>query len=105
MGTRKANRRKAEKREDSRLAVVTVSAVIMCMAVASGIKVSSLRAKAEVYQERVAILESEVEKERDRAAEMEQYRVYVQSNAFMEKTAKEKLGLVNPGEIILEPEQ
>ena len=46
-----------------------------------------------------------MEKERDRAAELEQYRVYVQSKAFMEKTAKEKLGLVNPGEIILEPEQ
>ena len=75
MGTRRANRRKAEKRDDSRLAVVTV------------------------------ILESEVAKERDRAAELEQYRIYVQSKAFMEKTAKEKLGLVNPGEIILEPEQ
>lgn len=36
---------------------------------------------------------------------MEEYKVYVKTKQFAEEVAKEKLGLVNPDEILLKPNQ
>ena len=35
--------------------------------------------------------------------ELEEYRVYVQTKQYIEEIAKQKLGLVNPDEILLKP--
>ena len=40
-------------------------------------------------------LEAQVAKEEERAKQLEEYRVYVQTKQYIEKVAKEKLGLVN----------
>ena len=58
-----------------------------------------------MYQERERVLIEQVAAEEERAAELEQERLYIQTNGYIEKTAKEKLGLVNPDEILLKPEQ
>lgn len=39
----------------------------------------------------------------NRARELEEYRVYVQTKQYIEEIAKQKLGLVNPDEILLKP--
>ena len=39
-----------------------------------------------------------------RAEELEAERLYVQTKDYIEKVARERLGLVNPDEIILKPE-
>ena len=41
--------------------------------------------------------------EEARAAQLEEYRIYVQTKQYVEKVAKEKLGLVNKDEILLKP--
>ena len=46
-------------------------------------------------------LKSFYQKEKKRAEDLEEKRVYVQTKQYIEKVAKEKLGLVNPDEIIL----
>ena len=46
-------------------------------------------------------LRAQVEEEKKRAEDLEEERVYVQTKQYIEKVAKEKLGLVNPDEIIL----
>ena len=38
-----------------------------------------------------------------REEQLEEERVYVQTKQYIEKVAKEKLGLVNPDEILLKP--
>ncbi|MBQ7535835.1 MAG: septum formation initiator [Stomatobaculum sp.] len=105
MGTVHTSKKKNSDKVDNRIAMVTISAVVFSMAFAVGIKVNSLHGKQEMYQERERVLIEQVAAEEERAAELEQERLYIQTNGYIEKTAKEKLGLVNPDEILLKPEQ
>ena len=50
-------------------------------------------------------LEQQKSEEEQRAQELEEYRIYVQTKEYIEKVAKEKLGLVNKDEILLKPEK
>ena len=45
----------------------------------------------------------QVEEEKNRSAELEEYRIYVQTKQYIEEVAKQKLGLVKPDEILLKP--
>ena len=55
------------------------------------------------YQAKEESLTRQVENEKKRAAELEEYRVYVQTKQYVEEVAKQKLGLVKPDEILLKP--
>lgn len=103
--TRLEAKRAKEQRAYNRAATVAVSVVVMCLALAAGVKVNSLRRKQAVYEERVRVLNEQVQAEEERAEALEQYRIYITTKEYIEKTAKEKLGLVNPDEILLKPEQ
>ena len=50
-------------------------------------------------------LAKELEEEKERAEKLEEERIYVQTKEYIEKVAKEKLGLVKPDEILLKPAQ
>ena len=50
-------------------------------------------------------LQAQLEEEKERAEELEEYRIYVKTKQYAEEVAKEKLGLVNPDEILLKPEE
>ena len=75
--------------------------VIFSMALVVNARSSSLRAKDLEYQVREENLRAQVEEEKKRAEDLEEKRVYVQTKQYIEKVAKEKLGLVNPDEIML----
>ena len=47
----------------------------------------------------------QVEAEEERARELEEYKIYVTTKQYAEEAAKEKLGLVNPDEILLKPSE
>ena len=104
MGKR-TSRTKRSAKDGNRQAVITVSIVVLAMAVAVGVKAHSLDKKQQYYLERQQVLEEQIAAESERAESLEQYRIYVQTNKYTEKIAKEKLGLVNPDEILLKPEQ
>ena len=47
---------------------------------------------------------SSLAQEKNRANELEEYRIYVQTKQYIEEeVAKQKLGLVKPDEILLKP--
>lgn len=50
-------------------------------------------------------LQAQLEAESKRADELEDYKVYVKTKEYAEEVAKEKLGLVNPDEILLKPSE
>ena len=102
---RKANRRKSADRVNNRIAIITVTTVVLSLALVVNLKVSSLRKKEIQYKEKEQTLTELVEDEKERAKQLEQNRIYVQTKQYIEKIAKEKLGLVNPDEILLKPEQ
>ena len=64
----------------------------------------SLRVSNANKQEKIAELESQIEAEKEKAEEIEEYGKYVQTKKYAEEVAKDKLGLVYEDEIIFKAE-
>ena len=84
------------------MAVLGVTMVVLCLAVAVNAKGSTLKKSDLDYQQKEKQLEEQV-REEERTKKLEEYKVYVKTKQFAEEVAKEKLGLVNPDEILLKP--
>lgn len=87
----------------NRMAMLGLTLVVGSLAVVVGIRGNSLRDKDMEYRLKQEKLQTELESEERRAQELEEKRVYVQTKQYIEKVAKEKLGLVNPDEVLLKP--
>ena len=96
-------RRKKRDRWGNRMAIVGITVVVASLAVVVNLKSTSMRKKELEYQIREEALEKQKTEEENRARELEEYRVYVQTKQYIEEIAKQKLGLVNPDEILLKP--
>ena len=100
--------RRGKTRQDkaaNRMTLIGISLVVASLAVAINLRGTSLKAKDREYQVREANLERQVEAEKERAEELEERRIFVQTKQYIEQVAKERLGLVNPDEILLKPEK
>lgn len=95
------SKRKRREHLGNRLALLGVTFVVGSMAFVVNMRSSSLKEKDLEYQAREESLRKQVDEEKQRAARLEEQRVYVQTKQYIEKVAKEKLGLVNPDEILL----
>ena len=84
-------RKKKKDNLNNRMALVGVTMVVLSLAVAVHIKGIDLKEKDRSYSIREENLEAQVAKEEERAKQ------------YIEKVAKEKLGLVNRNEILLKP--
>lgn len=71
-----------------------VLAIFFCSSV--GVQMS----KYYGYKEREKALAAELDKEKERTDELNKELRYYESDAYVEKIAREKLGLVKPGEIL-----
>ena len=85
------------------MAIMGITLVVASLAVVVNLKSTSMRKKELEYQIREETLEKQRAEEENRARELEEYRVYVQTKQYIEEIAKQKLGLVNPDEILLKP--
>lgn len=97
--------RKRRERLGNRMALVGITFVVISLAVVVNFRGAELREKDLAYQIREENLNKQVEEEKERAKKLEEERIYVQTKEYIEKVAKEKLGLVNPDEILLKPIQ
>ena len=87
-------------KRQNRLGMFLVSAVVLMLLVVVTVNSITLRQKQETYLAREAELDAMIEEEESRAAELEEFRKYTQTQAYIEEVAKEKLGLVKEGEIV-----
>ena len=94
------NKRKSKNSLSNRMALIGITVVVASLAVVVHIGGASLRERDLEYQAREQALEEEA-----RATELEEYRVYVQTKQYIEKVAKEKLGLVNKDEILFKADE
>ena len=97
---RTAGKKKKEKAAN-RLALM----VVLSLAVTVHLSGISMEEKDLQYRLKEEQLEKQKSEEEQRAQELEEYRIYVQTKEYIEKVAKEKLGLVNKDEILLKPEK
>ena len=89
----------------NRMAIMGITLVVMCLAVAINIKGADLKQQDLDYRIREENLTKQVADEEQRTAELNEYKTYVTTKKYAEEVAKEKLGLVNPDEILLKPTQ
>lgn len=78
--------------------VLTICGIMVYQRISLQAKNAQVRAEYESLQEKQDKLEAERE-------ELEDKKVYMQTKKYIEEVAREKLGLIYPGEIIFEPEE
>lgn len=87
----------------NKMIIYIVTAVVAVFALVLWVRTRALEAKEQQYIEKEQAILAQVAQEEERAKTLEEYRVYVQTKQYVEKMAKEKLGLVDPDEILLKP--
>lgn len=103
MNGRNRGRRGKKDRWGNRLAIIGVTVVVFSLGAVVNLKSASLKRRELDYLMREETLIKQVEQEKQRSDELEEYRVYVQTKQYIEEVAKQKLGLVKPDEILLKP--
>ena len=102
MAKRKPSYRRTNHNWMSMFLITMVVAVILIVV---GIKGSELQAKIDADQARIESIQQQIDKQQERAEEIEEFRKFTQTKKYIEEIAKEKLGLVYPGEIIFKREE
>lgn len=87
-------------KRQNRLGMFLVSAVVIMLLVVVTVNSFLLRQKQDAYAAREAELDELIAAEEERASELEEFKKYTQTQAYVEEVAKEKLGLVREGEIV-----
>jgi len=102
-----AKKKKAayRRRNQNRFSMFLVSLVVVMMLIVVAVKSVELNAKNAVYTNRINELNAEIEAEKERTEEIEEYRKYTQTKKYIEEMAKEKLGLVYENEILIKEEK
>lgn len=105
MKNNRTAKKKKKERAANRLALTGITLVVLSLAVTVHLSSVSLKEKDFQYRVKEEQLEKDKTAEEKRSEELKEYRVYVQTKEYIEKVAKEKLGLVNRDEILLKPEK
>lgn len=87
-------------KRQNRLGMFLVSVVIIMLLVVVSVNSFLLKQKQNVYAAREAELDALIAAEEQRTIELEEFKKYTQTQAYIEEIAKEKLGLVREGEIV-----
>lgn len=89
------------KKRQNRVAMALVLTVLLLMMLVVFYNGRQLQAKLDAYKEREAELTQQLEAERARSEEIEEFKKYTQTKRYIEETAREKLGLVYEDEILI----
>ena len=100
--------RRKDRKRNSRLRHYKHSILMICMVLvflsgALAIGSMSLHAKNAEYKAQEEELEAQIKDEEQRAEEVDKFEEYVKTDDYIKETAEDKLGLVDPDEIIFKP--
>lgn len=88
------------RRHQNRFSLFLVSLVVLMIMVVVAVRSVELQRKIAGYDTQIASLSAQIDAETAREEEIEEYRKYTQTKAYVEEVAKDKLGLVYEGEIL-----
>lgn len=97
--------RMRRKRKHNKSAVLCIALISLMLLGVMSVQILSLYDKNQSYQAKEQDLQTQVESEQQRKAELEEYEDYVKTKEYIEQTAKTKLGLVYPDEIIFKEKE
>lgn len=92
------------KRRQNRFGMFLVSIAVIMMLVVVSFKSHELQAKKEAYRQKEQALQEQIDAEKERALEIEEFEKYTQTKKYIEEVAREKLGLVYDGEVLFRDE-
>lgn len=97
-----ARRRKIayRKKPQNRFGMFLVSLVVVMIMVSVAIKSVELQQKVDDKRAEMERLETQIEAERNRGLEIEEFEKEVQTKGYIENVAREKLGLVYEDELL-----
>lgn len=85
-------------------AVLVMSLIVVCVGVAAAVRGNQLSQEIRQNSLRESALEQQLEEETQRTQEIQDLEQYMQSDEYIEKTAREKLGLLKENEILFREE-
>jgi len=100
---RRRNRQEKVYRHSHRVSIVLVIVVLLVLGAVLWGNSTTLRARYQAYRQQATELQAQIELQERRAKEIEDYAEFIQSDEFIRQIAEEKLGLVDPNEIIFRP--
>jgi len=92
------------KKRQNRFGMFLVSIVVIMLLVVVAVKSNELKEKKDYYAQKEQQLQEQITEEEKRAEEIADYEKYTQTKKYIEDVAKDKLGLVYEGEIVLKDE-
>ncbi len=92
------------KKRQNRFGMFLVSIVVIMLLVVVAVKSNELKEKKDYYAQKEQQLQEQIAEEEKRAEEIGDYEKYTQTKKYIEDVAKDKLGLVYEGEIVLKDE-
>lgn len=95
---------KKKRRLQHRTSVISITGVLLLLIVVLGVASISMQEKNSAYKAQEAELEQQIQEEIAREEEIAELEEYVGSDEYVEDVAKEKLGLINPNEILFKAE-
>lgn len=98
-----AGKRRRPSRSNRR-GMVAIAAVVMVLLVGLLVQSQKLSAQNVKYAEKKANLEQQIKDEEMRADDIENMKDYIDSSEYIEKIARDKLGLVYKDEILFKAE-
>lgn len=96
-------RKKRRQKGRNRREMICISAVVLVLMGVVFVQSSRLQKKNEGYEARIAQLNTQIEKESERAQELEELKAYVNTPEYAGEAAREKLGMVGEDEILFKP--
>lgn len=88
----------------NRRGMVAIAAIVLVLLVGLLVQSQKLSVRNTQYEARKSELQQQIQDQEIRAGEIENLKDYVNSTEYIEKLAREKLGLVYEDETIFQPE-
>ena len=106
MATNHGKRKPAFRRNThNRMSMILISIVVIVMTIIVGYSVYNMKIELKENQERIEKLNGEIANEEKHAEEIKEYEKYIETDEFVEDTAREKLGLVYEDEVVFIKEE
>ena len=97
--------RRKKKYRPNKLAIAVITLITVGLVYAMSVHTSELMDRMEAYEARIDSLNNQIAEESELTEELEEYRIYMQTMQFIEDMAKKVLGLVEPGEMVVVPNE
>lgn len=88
-----------------RIELLCLIVIVVLAAVMMRSKTKELEQKKQEAIAREELLEQQIQEQKDRTADLEDQKTYVKTDEYIEEIARDKLGLINPDEVLFKEKE